>query len=121
MRRAATKSAHTLAEVAAIDHMGGIHMRGLVEERDMVAVEESMIATKRRLPTDLHPPERAQGQFPLGLGFSIVKMRLFSQPERKLLRGPEGLHMIRFEIRSNAERTYMKPRIRHLPLATRAE
>lgn len=96
-------------------------MLEMVEEGGMIVVEESMIATRRRLPTDLHPPERAQGRFPLGLGFSIVKMRLFFQPGRKLLRGPEGLHMVRFEVRSNAERAYMKPRIRHRLLATWAE
>lgn len=94
-------------------------MLGLVRVLGRIVVQEDMIATeRRRLPTDLHPPERAQGRFPLGSGSSTVKTRLVSQPEKQLLMDPEGLCMVRFEARSNVKQTYMKPRIRHMLAST---
>lgn len=91
------RSARTLAEVAAIGHTEDSHIPGLVEVVGRTVVEENMIATKRRrrrLPTDLHPPVRAQGRFLLVSGSSTVEMRPVSRPERKLLRDPGGLYMV---------------------------
>ena len=117
-----TKSSRTLVEVAATDYTGGIHILRRVEVVGMIVVEEDMIvATKRRrrLPTDLHPPGRAQGRFLLVSGSSIVEMRLVSRPERKLLRDPVGLHIVRGMSSSTwLKKTYMKPRVRHMLVMT---
>lgn len=80
---------------AAIDHRAGSHILKPTAVVGMIVAPGGMIASERRPPMDLRPPEREQGRFPLGSGSSTGEMRLSSQLARKLQKGPGELFVVR--------------------------